>query len=85
VARKSIIAKVGGAAFNELQLPLVTDFSTLPGGGKLLPVNPLYLGMMTADAAAASQCTARMDMTFKELTDAEYLELIQSTYPANVT
>ncbi len=85
IDRKSIISKVGGAAYNELELPLMQDFTRLPGGGKLVACNPIYAAMSTAGAAAASQCTIRLDMTFKELSDAEYLELIQSQYPANVT
>ncbi len=64
--------------------PARSDFSGLIGGGLIIPANPLYVGMDTLGAAAASSCVVVIYMTFRELTDAEYVELVQTIMPANL-
>jgi len=73
-----------GVAVERYEVPLVSDFTSLPGGGKLVPANPLWIGGMTEGAAAASVFRAQVEFTFVQLSDQEYLELIQSLFPANV-
>lgn len=76
---------VGIAANIELvRLPLISDFTMLPGGGKLVPANPLWLAGFTAGAAAASAFRVQLEFTFVELSPQDYLEVIQSMFPANV-
>lgn len=82
VALKRIIGV--GVAVEPWTLPLVTDYTMLPGGGKLIPANPIYLAMVTVGAVAASAAKAHLEFTFVELQAADYLELIQAQYPANI-
>jgi hypothetical protein len=66
-------------------IPLVSDFTSLPGGGKLIAANPLWIACGSAGFGAAAQIRAQLDFTFLTLSDAEYLELLQATYPANIS
>lgn len=74
-----------GASVEPVLLPLISDFTMLPGGGKIISANPLFLGMTTLGAAAASVCRVEMEFTFVSLTDRDYLEIIQSQFPANIS
>lgn len=67
-----------------IPVPLVSEYSGFPGGGMIVPANPLYLGMVTGGYAAAGTLRAIVYITFKQLTDAEYVELIQTIMPANL-
>lgn len=73
-----------GVAVETRTLPIISDFTTLPGGGKLIAGNPIYVGAMTGGAAAASVVRVQLDFTFVELSDSDYLELVQAQYPANI-
>ncbi len=86
LASKQIKVNVSGTAAvtHLVELPMISDFSDLGGGGLIVPANPLYIGMVTAGAAAASAVDAVIYLTFKELKDAEYVELIQTIMPANL-
>lgn len=64
--------------------PFYMDFSTLPGGGLLVPPNPLFLGMLTAGFGAAAAFNAVIYFSYRELSDADYLELIQTLLPQNI-
>lgn len=65
-------------------LPLISDFTMLPQGGKLIPANPIYLAMVTAGFAGVATIRCTLEFTFLELSATDYLELIQAQYPANV-
>lgn len=82
VALKQII----GIAANveKAELPLLSDFTTLPMGGKLIPANPLFIGAASAGFAAACVVRAQLDFSFVQLSDSDYLELLQSMYPIQV-
>lgn len=73
-----------GVAVERYLTPLSMDFSSFPGGGILIPPNPIYLAMTTSGAAAASAANACMWFSYRQLTDADYLELIQSLLPQNI-
>lgn len=64
--------------------PLISDFSALGGGGLIIPANPLYIAMESTGFTAAGIVDALIYLTFKELADAEYVELIQTIMPANL-
>lgn len=72
------------ATVDPYQLPFVSDFSTLPGQGLIVPPNPLFLGVQMAGAAAAGTVRALIYFTFLELSDKDYIELIQASIPANI-
>jgi hypothetical protein len=65
-------------------IPLISDFSTLPGGGLIIPANPLYVALDSAGFAAAGTCRFVIYYTFKQLKDADYIELVQGMLPANI-
>lgn len=55
------------------------DFSTLAGGGLLIPARPVYGWMDTSGFAAAGQLAIRVYFTMKDITVDEYWELVEST------
>lgn len=67
-----------------MEFPLVIDFTSLPGGGIIIPANPLYLGVEGASLAAAAVVDCTIYLTFRDLTDSEYVELVQTIMPANI-
>lgn len=64
--------------------PLINDFSNMPGGGMLIPANPLYLGAFTAGAAAASSVRVVLEYRWKKLSPQESIELLQTLLPGTV-
>ena len=76
---------VGIAANTEpFTRPMVDDFTGLPGGGLLVPANPIYIAAHTSGAAAASEVRVEIRFSFLELSDSDYLEVLQSLFPANI-
>jgi len=67
------------------ELPIIMDYNHLPGGGKLIAANPLWIAASTNGFVSAATVKAQLDFTFVQLTDAEYLELLQATYPSNIS
>ncbi len=63
---------------------LVEDFGDLPGGGMLIPANPVHLACSSAGLTTGIVADVEILFTFKELVDADYIELIQSRMQANV-
>ena len=83
---KEIIPEMVGAVvslWNYIN-PFISDFSGIPGGGLILPANPLYIAADSLGAAAAGTVRAVLYFTFKQLADSEYVELIQTIMPANL-
>ena len=64
--------------------PIISDFTALPGGGKLIAANPIYAAMSSGGFAALQGGLVKLEFTFVELADRDYMELIQSQFPANV-
>jgi len=64
-------------------LPFVRDFSDLPGTGLIMPANPLFFAMDTVGFVAAGYASCILYYTFKELSDKDYIELIQTLVPGN--
>ena len=82
VAMKRIVAVAANVA--SVELPLVSDFTALPGGGKITAANPLYLAVSSGGFAAAGIVAAQLEFSSTELSDADYLEVLQAQFPANV-
>lgn len=76
IATVLMAAGVSSVLFKQ---PIVKDFSTLPGGGKLIPSRPIFIWMLTAGMAAAGKATARIHFTVKDLKAEEYWELVEAT------
>jgi hypothetical protein len=73
------------ANVEHIDVPITHDFTGLPGGGKLIPCNPIYLAVDSGGFAIAANVRAKLEFTFMELADKDYLELLQSVYPANIS
>lgn len=58
-------------------LPIVHDFSSLPGGGLLIVPQDLFLGMDSTGLASAGTAFVRCHYTFRTLSQSEYLEIAQ--------
>lgn len=65
-------------------MPLRSDFSSLPGGGLIVPANPLFIGVATAGYVALETVDATIYYLTKELADADFIELVQSLIPVNI-
>ena len=70
--------------FKQVMMPIVSDLSTLPMGGMLVAANPIYLAVASAGLTTAIVVDVDMLFTFIELSDADYIELIQSRVQANL-
>lgn len=70
---------VGAATVTHLvHQPTIRDFSSLLGGGILIPARPVYLGLTTAGFAAAAWCSMRMYYSFVPLAADDYWELVEA-------
>ncbi len=69
-----------GAAANFILVdtPIVKDFSTLPGGGRLLPADRIYIYAGSGGMTVVGNVTCRFHFTLKDLSAQEYIELAQS-------
>jgi len=69
----------GAAASGQTHLHTITkDFSTLPGGGILIPPKPLYFGGDSDGFASAATLAVRIYFTVEKLTGEQYLELLET-------
>jgi len=59
-------------------MPLIKDFSALPGGGLLIAPSPLYVMIQSVGAAAALAVWIKMFYTSVSLSSDEYWELVES-------
>lgn len=81
----SLASIVGiGVAVESKHLPIISDFSNLPEGGKLIPANPLFIAASSGGFVSAALVRALIDFSFVSLADKDYLELMQSMYPVQV-
>lgn len=77
------VAPVGTCA--EVQYsPLITDWSTLPGGGKLLPFEALHLSMDSSGFVNPGIVRCLVDYTLFNLSEAQSNELFKSLFPVNI-
>jgi len=61
-----------------LENPRIRDWWGLPGGGLIVPPNPLYLAVKGTGLVAAATVTVRMFYTTIELKPDEYWELVEA-------
>lgn len=59
-------------------MPIIKDFSTMPGGGLLIPPNPLYAAVQGISMAAVVKVSLRIYFTYVSLKPEEYWELVES-------
>jgi hypothetical protein len=72
-----LMATAVGFAFQPQ--PLIRDFSSLPGGGRLVLPYPLYLAAKGTSLATATSPACRIYFTERDLGDSEWMELVQQT------
>jgi len=58
--------------------PVTHDFTNLPGGGKIVPGDKIYLAVQSAGTGVACRGFARVTFTVIGLSAAEYLQLAQA-------
>jgi hypothetical protein len=58
--------------------PFSKDFSTLPGGGVLVPPTPLYLFAAGSGLVSANSVGARLHYTVKQMGVDEYWQLVEA-------
>jgi len=69
---------IGAAASGDLYtLPFVKDFSTIEGGGILVPPNPLYLWAKGTSLGAAATVSCRFYYVSVDLKADEFWELVE--------
>jgi len=75
IARQDFGAAASGFFVNQ---PVIKDFSTMPGGGLLVPPVPLYIFAHGNGLNSAASVTARMHYTNRPLSVDEYWELVEA-------
>lgn len=69
---------MGGGGINQGQAPIVRNFSEMPGGGLIVPVKRMYLFVQGSSVAVAGVVESLLFYTIKDLTDADYIELVEA-------
>jgi len=59
-------------------LPIVYDFSTLPGGGLMITPKPWYIAMTSSGLASAASGYIRFFFTVQKLSPQDYFELMET-------
>jgi len=67
----------GSAQFWESP-PLVRDFTNMPGGGLIVPPDPIYVAMDSSGLASAGTLTTRIFYNLAQLKPEEYWQLVES-------
>lgn len=77
----SLVAAVSGTPATQFihSLPIIRDFSSLPGTGLIIPPRPLFVAVKGTGAAAAMIVQVRIMFTYKQLQADEYWELVEAT------
>lgn len=83
IAKKQIVCVAANT--EPITRPIVDDFTNLPGGGKLISANPIFFGMTSGGFGGTAVAYVQLDFTFVELSSADYLELVQAQFPANIS
>lgn len=60
-----------------VRTPFMKDFSSLPGGGILVPPNPLFIFAKGSGLVGAQTINARMFYTVKQLKTEDFWELVE--------
>lgn len=66
------------ATSHRYQAPHVRDFTSLPGGGLLVPAHPLYLFVQGQSLASAANMDCRIYFTTRELSANDFIELVEA-------
>lgn len=80
IDQTSLLRLDAGAAanYNIFARPFVHDFSTMPGGGLLIPPKPLYVAASSGGMTVAAVLYVRLYFIIYKLNDSEYLELLET-------
>jgi len=76
---KTVRADMGTAATAKLiNWPIIRDFSQLPGGGLIVPPNPIYLAVLGVAQPGVQTLDARIYYTAIQLKGDEFWELVEA-------
>lgn len=59
-------------------VPIIRDFASLPGGGLIVPPNPIYLGVQGVSLSNPTTLEARIYYTAVQLKGDEFWELVEA-------
>jgi len=76
--RFQLAVYAAGTLMRMNEFPFVADFSTLKGGGILVPPNPLYLGIKGTGLTGVATVLTRFYYTSVQLATDEYWELVEA-------
>lgn len=54
------------------------DFSTMPGGGLIIPGSSVFIGLDSSGGASVMSGNAIVYFSYKQMADADYIELVQA-------
>lgn len=67
---------LSAVGFKIWDMPIIRDFSTLPGGGMIVAPRPLYVGLVGVSLATVASAEVRISFQQKVLSPDEYIELV---------
>ncbi len=71
---------IGTPASSQLhEHPIVSDFSSLPGGGLIIPAFPIFGFVRGTSIASAATVVIRAYYTIRELEASEFIELVEAS------
>lgn len=73
----AVIPQVAANGATQILIPIIHDFSSMLGGGLMVPAQTIRIGVQTAGFAAAGTVTGRIYYSVRSLQAADYLELVQ--------
>ena len=53
-----------GVNVEPVKIPFITDWTQLPGGGRILPANPIYLALDSGGLATVGRCSRRISRSY---------------------
>lgn len=77
--RASYGARGTPANYTRKDLPVVRDFTGLPGGGLIIPSASLYLGIQGTSLASAATGRSTLYFSYRSVKSDEYWELVEAT------
>lgn len=67
------------AASHMYEVPLIRDFTNLPGGGLIVPPRPVYLAVQGISLDTPLEISARIYFTHLDLSTEDYWELVEAS------
>lgn len=73
-----------GANVTPMHNPIESDFNNLPGGGLIIPPNPLFIAIASTGLGVTGVMDVVLEYQYVELTDNQAREVLQTLIPGTV-